>query len=528
MSQLTAAFANISEFKLWLNTKSGVPLNLSDIPELIALRWPYFRDNWDFLLNSLELKIPQYSAPEMLRAQLIAITDFITTQRNNPNTNYNPFAPATILTNFYAVWDNIPISSLPISKQEQDIVDAKISKISNFIVTDFRRIRASVVAARDEIADTVKLSDAIYNQIYVRSSVGALNNVRLSDITQMQQLQTVITQLDTVLANSAQLNTVSIDPFALARQNANNPDITIQSATSGKLVRMFYGDSLEDLAARHLNDPTRWMEIAITNGLKPPYIDEVGTTIPLISNAQGHQINIAALDSYNKSNKDKLYINQVVFLQSNIMRTPDQRTITNIRTVPISGELVIELNGNTTLEQYTRADNAHIRVYTPNTINSNFMVMMPSNAPLPNKSSKIEVPFFLATKGEDEKRAGVDLLLNDKKDIIFTPYGDLQLSFGVANSLQAVQLMMESELGQSPKHPQYGIPPVVGSQGNRPEQLKRLLIDSITKMVLNDSRFDRVNSINATTYPNYITLSLVVKMAGTETSLPISFNINTK
>lgn len=524
MSLLNTAFFSIADLKLWFNTQTGAKTMLSDVPEIIPLRWTYIRDNLEFLLPTLKAQINKYVYPDQLNSQLTSFVNFVRTQRNNQNKNVNPLSNNLVLTEFYSVWDNIEVTSLPITLQERELLQNKITRVQNFIKTDFITIRNNVVAARDQIADQVGLSDASYNTTYSRSSTRALRDPKISDIDNMVMLQNIVVSIDLILANIGSLNTVNIDPFALARANANNPDITIRSNLSGKLVRMFFGESLEDLAFRYLNDPDRWIEIAIANGLKPPYIDEIGEAIPLIANGSGFQINIGATDSNGNLNIDKFYINQPVFLHSNTMLSPDQRIIINIRQIPVSGEIVLQLDGDVTLETYTTVDYAYIRVFTPDTINSNFLVMIPSTQS-PNALPSQDVPFFLASKKEDERRAGVDLAINNSGDIVIMPSSDLQLSFGVANAVQAVQFKLMSERGQNVKHPTYGLPSVVGKKANA-VKIKQILVSSINDMINADKRFDRIETLNVAISGNSASIQLMVRLAGSGSLVPLSFTVN--
>ena len=79
--------------------------------------------------------------------------------------------------------------------------------------------------------------------------------------------------------------------------NANNSDYALEQHKSGRLTTINVGEDLQSLAARTLGDPDRFVEIAIANGLKAPYIDEIGETIPLISNGNSNLINIAKTDA---------------------------------------------------------------------------------------------------------------------------------------------------------------------------------------------------------------------------------------
>src|SRR5690606_28666811 len=142
-------------------------------------------------------------------------------------------------------------------------------------------------------------------------------------------------------------------PFALARLNANNPEVKIGQYSSGFLTRIHYGEDLQSLATRFLKDPEKWIDIAIANGLRSPYIDEEGEEVFLIANGFKNQINVKAVDA------NKLYINQPVFIQSKTIPFPDQRLITAIKEVPVSGEIVITLNGDANLEKYTLEDKAY-------------------------------------------------------------------------------------------------------------------------------------------------------------------------
>ena len=260
--------------------------------------------------------------------------------------------------------------------------------------------------------------------------------------------------------------------------------------------------------------------------MKPPYVDEIGQTISMISNGSDSQLNIAKLDGSGAPNIEKLYINQVVFLQSTAIKFPDQRVIINIREIPISGEIVIELNGEANLGLYQTIDNAHIRIFKPNTINSNFLIMLPQPDAVSQSSTK-ETPFFLASKSEDEKRAGVDLLLDTKNDLVFAANGDFQLNFGLTNAMQAMQLKMVSERGQSIRHPEYGLSSVIGVKNSDPNNIKDTLIAGINSMVEADERFSRIETLNVTIDQGSAIISLVVRLAGSGSLLPINFVINT-
>jgi hypothetical protein len=394
-------------------------------------------------------------------------------------------------------------------------------------------MRNLLVAGRDAVADSIGATDETYNDIYNRSALPQLLNKSISEISISYNFQEGIFAIDAILANETVLNsTAYLDPFAFTRANANNPEIDINTYSSGRLAKLNYRESLQTLASRTMGDETRWLEIAIANGLKPPYIDEVGTKISLISNARGDTVNIAATDSFAVSNKEKLYINQIVILQSDIESIPDQRVVVSIKEIPISGELAIQLSGERDLDKYKSSDNAYIRVFKPNTINSNFYVLIPSTEE-PVSGLNKPVPWFLRSKGQDEKNAGVDLMLKDDGDLFLGDAGDLKLSYGADNALQALKILMSTPLGALNQHPEYGIPETVGTKNVDPEGLKSTIAENISRKVTSDPRFDRLEyltveylSKGSSGPAGYMVSVGVVLAGGAGNVIPISFSVN--
>jgi chorismate mutase len=248
-----------ADLTLWLKTQAGDTLSLSDVPSLIPLRWSYFRDNWEFLKEQLEISIDSYDNKDLLLEQLDEFTDFINVQKTS-NAKTNPFSDSVVFFRYYTVFDIIDLNLIPLNNDEQDIIDNEINRVKQFTKNDFVKIKKNLQTARDEFADTVGTSDPDYNRVFNRSAVPKQTDLTTVDVLKMQQFMNGIKSVEYILANIFTLNTAYVDPFALAKANANNPEIDFDAYKSGKLVRINYGEDLQSLANRYLGSPDKWFE----------------------------------------------------------------------------------------------------------------------------------------------------------------------------------------------------------------------------------------------------------------------------
>jgi hypothetical protein len=523
------AYKNFSDLNLWLKVRAGDKLLLSDVQEIIPLRWTYFKQEWNFIENQVREKAESYINPDELIYQTDKLSGLIEFQRNS-NKNVNPFSDISTVLRYYAVFDNIDIDSINLTNNEISIIEAKISRVSAFSKNDFVNIKKSLQDLRDATADSCGLSDTDYNLAKGRNSAPAQLDPTISIINDMIDIQRAISTVDSILSNLFAVDN-ALNPFSLAISNANNPDVNIGQYNSGNLVKFNYGDTLEDVARKHLGDPNKWIDLAIANGLKAPYIDEVGEGLKLISNGSGSKINISGRDVTGKQNISKLYINQYILIQSSMETFPDQRSIVDIIEVPISGEIIIELDGEKNLDKFKAADEAYIRVYKPNTINSSNYILIPSLEKLEDNRID-ETPWFLNKSAADEKNAKIDLSIAEDGDITFSSSGDLRLSYGLDNAIQALKLKIITELGNLPYHKNFGLLSVIGESTRDISEIKQKLIENVVNQVEVDPRFDRVEQISVDNIlgndagASGITMSIVVKMAGSDTKIPISFSVN--
>lgn len=533
MGVIDTAYTAYSDLNLWIKVKTGESLRLSDVPALIPLRLPYIVSNWSTIRPVIANRVDESDDPSRMRSELDLFDRFVAFAVTQKTSVVKTVTNKSILSRYYTVMDQMFVDDIPSSQTEVDIINTESNRVDKFNKNNFLTIRSQLIAGRDAIADIIGANDETYDKVYSRGPLPQSLTPSITDLVSAFLFQNGIFTVDGILANETDLSSVAaIDPFAFARANADNPEIDIASYASGTLIKLNYGETMQGLARRTLGDGDRWIEIAIANGLKPPYIDEVGQSLPLISNGSNDQIIIAASDSFGRLNKEKVYLNQIVILRSDTERSPDQRVIVSIREVPVSGDLVIQLNGDANLSKYKAVDNASVRVFQKNTINSNFFVLIPSNEPLPPTLNK-PTPWFLRSNSQDEKNAGVDLLIGSDGDLQFAPSGDLKLAYGVENAMQALKILLSTSQGSLSRYPDYGIADVTGQFNSKPEQIKSVISESVARQILSDSRFDRLDYL-AVEYLSkgpqgasaYVINVGVTLAGGNGTVIPISFAIN--
>jgi len=418
---------------------------------------------------------------------------------NNPTANF-------------ALLDAVPLSSLNLTPQQQAQVNAIIAANNQLKVADLKNFRTTILTLANQLTNSYGAGDAFYSKVYglpppiTRSQPMTLDEFDfvkgLYDVVQGYDILTASNFLD--IANTE----TSLEYVAGLAANAGIPFTT---PTSQILAPVPFGLTIEAIALRYLGDAQRWIEIATLNNLREPYIDENGFQLPLLSNATGRQITIADI-TY-------VYLGQSVLLKSG-NQIPVTRNVIGIDKLS-STSYLITLDGLPNLNNFTLINNAYLQVYLPGTTNSQHNIYIPSDLPV-DTDAGISIPASLSS--ETLVQLGlVDLMLTDEGDIATNTYGDFVYSAGLSNIMQALKIKIGSAQGTIITHPGFGL-------GVRPGQMNvdtkaQDIFNNINQMILEDSRFQGINTLQVTLNGPTLSLSLGVGLAGTNGVLPVAFNL---
>ena len=161
----------------------------------------------------------------------------------------NPFSDGTIFHKYYSIFDNIAVENIQLTSDEESIISNGIEEVRRYSKNDFLLIKSELNSYRNRYTDTVNLSDEDYNKAFNKSSIAGQVKATITDINLINTIQQGIKSVDFILANLFAVDAF-VDPFALARANANNPEIDIGLYSSGRLVKLHYGESLDRKSTR--------------------------------------------------------------------------------------------------------------------------------------------------------------------------------------------------------------------------------------------------------------------------------------
>ncbi len=289
--------------------------------------------------------------------------------------------------------------------------------------------------------------------------------------------------------------------------------IAFQRPVSKFSVPFPYGSTLEMLSYRYLGTPDRWLEIVALNGLRTPFVDETGFSLPLLTNGKDNSIIVSTVTN--------LIAGQQVTLYS----TTTTRTVRRIDSIKklADGQYELVLDGDSDLSRYTVFNRANLHAFRPGTVNSQKLIYIPSNVdPGFNTLETKDIP------GVDEfdpliEVGGIDVLLTESNDLVVTSDGDNRWAVGMTNIIQMTRIELSTLRGSLMDHPGFGFPIRVGS--SVADVTANDIIGSIQDMFTKSPVFESLESAKVSIESNAVVVTISALIKGTSQLLPLSFRL---
>jgi hypothetical protein len=322
-----------------------------------------------------------------------------------------------------------------------------LEKVRLLTISDFRDFKEEMKSLALDLSDYFGAGNETFSEIYNRPAptsrpipLSVEENEILQAIYEVVQAYDSLTYTKEFDDNNIQ------SPLEYVGGLAADAGIAFDIPTAKIPVPVPFGLTIEEIAARYLGDANKWIEIATLNGLKSPYVDEDGFVLEMLSNATDRQLTVNDPDS-------RLYIGQQITISSLTVPTII-RKITNIEELG-NDVFLVTVDGLADLDQFKTSDSAQIQTYLPGTINSQNRIYIPTDQPIQDDDRTFEVDNV-----EDQELARiskVDWLLTDQGDIAINGLGDVRLSSGMTNLIQALKLKIQTKKGSLLQHMNYGL-----------------------------------------------------------------------
>ena len=406
------------------------------------------------------------------------------------------------------ILNKVPLSSLKLDANTRKSISQEIKTVGKLSRFDFEVMRDQLRHIADKFAYAIGGGNAAYTATYgglVETTARTPTNTEFEVLFALNESAQVLD----ALAASSKVDPVTPTTLEYVAGLAEQSGIAFKVPRSKFPVPFPYGTTLERLSAQYLGDANRWHEIATLNGLRAPYVDEEGFSLPLLVNGDRHQVVVA--------DASDLFIGQSVWLSANGIRRIKRR-IGNIEEVS-PGNNVVSLDGDPDLQLFTVLAQSKLEAFLPGTVNSQQIIYIPSS----NEAG--QDPQLKAVPGVDAfdpllQVGGMDLLLTPDGDLVITPDGDCKIAFGLANIVQTVRLAFATNRGALLQHPDYGLNVPAGT--SLADFSASQLLTATREFFANDPSFSEVRSASVVQNGNTVTLSVEVRIAGTSQYIQVS------
>lgn len=413
----------------------------------------------------------------------------------------------------FDLFNGVNVDDLTLTPAQYDAIDDELLRIRLLTINDFRTFRSELVSLAHDIADNFGASDATYTAVYgLPDPKTRPIEMTVEENEILQAIYEAIQCLDLLSATQAYDDLNIEDPLAFVGGLADESGINFEQFTSKLLAPVPFGLTIEEIAARYMGDSSKWLEIVTLNRLRSPYIDEVGFTYDMLSNAEGRQFNV-------DDTEGNLYEGQKITIVSDTV-PPTTRKIVSVEKIGEQNFLV-SVDGLANLDVYQTANNARIQAYLAGTVNSQNQIYIPTNLPAQADDRVFDIVNVPSTALN--KMAKVDFLLTDQSDVAINAVGDFRLATGLTNLIQALKLKIRTKRGTLLRHLEYGVGLTHGVSVADIENGE--IIKSLNAMIASDDRFQSIDSINITLDGSTMKIDMVVRIANGSGILPISFDV---
>lgn len=421
-------------------------------------------------------------------------------------------------SDYYDFFEILDLGNLNVPPSVQDQIDAAIDDALQTTAADVRVTRANLDAFVSQYSAYLGGSNDTYNRINGISSQSSGKQLTTEDIEVLSifnDMSQAMDSLSVLLENQEKSISPDNDYAAFYAEYATTSGIDFESSTSKFYVPFQYGATLETMAQLYLENSDRWIEIAAINGLKEPYVDEVGKTVYFIGSGSGTSFTIPFTSN--------LYIGQPIKLSSDTVRE-EIRKIIKIDAIS-AVEQIITVDGASNLSRFRIADAPKLLYYQPNTVNSNMLIAIPSKNP-------VNIPGSIQTNPNEEDltifnmTAKTDFMLLFNKDTtadIALDASDVKLASGMTNLVQAANIKLLTKTGDLMNDPTFGNPIEVG--GSVAEFDIKSAMASLSNTFAADPRFKNVLSGKISLTGPTVTTDLLIGLENSNAFLPLTTQI---
>ena len=512
-------YSVVGDTLLVVKDSAGLANTIVDFPNMIKRKWNAIAKDFNKKISDISASLPFKTQQQQLNIQSSMSSlqgqanDLVNTSTpTNPSgiptgalkdrdqqiqDTKNPFNTSKDMATNLDFLDEYPLSDFSLSDQENLSIENKISSIRKLTIADYDEKRLIIEAARDA-----------YELSRITNGTPILN-----DYLVVIAFNDIISVIDAFSATKTSITDNLPDPFVVAKSNANNAGITIGDPKSCFPIPFPFNGTLEKLATMYLDSPDRWIDIVVLNNLKPPYVDETGFIQSFTTSGNMNLFTISDITN--------LFLGQEVFLSSSSQRDEKRKIIRINKLGPYN--YLIEVDGEKDLSRFTVMQQAKLKAFLPNTVNSNKIIFIPLETS-PNTNGPPETRDLPETVdlNKQQKMMGVDIALTDTFDLSVANYGDVTLSTGLANALQAIRLKLGVEIGQLERHLEYGSGINIGEKNTFTAQDLKQIVE---RAILEDPRFESVPDIIVQINGPVVILNITVRVANDGGTIPVQFTL---